>query len=212
MINSRFRKRAVLTLRQYPVYLVDDDDAVRNGLCVLFEAYDRKALAYASPVGFLRDVTSAKPGCLVLDLQMPHLTGLELQTELIGLGVRWPIVMITGHGDVDHCRAAFKSGVIDFLSKPVDSDLLFEALDKADRFLEALLEAEETEALLATLTPREHEIVNLICRGWGSREISMALDISVRTVDAHRANISDKLGTKSPAEFAQMLIIADRRS
>lgn len=198
--------------KHYPVYLVDDDAAVRNGLCILFEAHDRKALAYEDPVGFLRSIPSAKPGCLILDLQMPHLTGLELQAELLQRGFRWPIIMITGHGDVHHCRVAFKSGVIDFLSKPIDSGLLFEALQKADQVLEALVEVEKARAILATLTPREDEIVRLICRGWGSREISVALDISPRTVDAHRVHICEKLGTRSPAEFAQIIMTADRQS
>lgn len=189
---------------RYPVYLVDDDAAVREGLCLLFEAYKVSVVAFDGPVNFLKEASLLPPGHLLLDLQMPELTGLELQKELIGKGIDWPIIIITGYGDLGSCRTAFQSRVVDFLAKPVDPEQLFESLGKAEELLEILLEKREAEALLATLTPRESEIINLVCRGWGSREIATALNISLRTVDAHRANISDKLGTTSVAEFVQM--------
>lgn len=193
-------------LMRYPVYLVDDDSAVREGLCLLFEAYKIDVVTFSDPVDFLQKVDPLPPGYLLLDLQMPELSGLELQRELISRDIIWPIIIITGHGDLNSCRDAFKSGVVDFLSKPVDQEQLFEALNKADRALVVALEKRETETLLATLTRRENEILSLVCRGWGSREIAGALNISLRTVDAHRANISEKLGTSSVAEFVQMKI------
>lgn len=187
-----------------PVYLIDDDATVREGLCLLFEAYKIDVVAFSDPLDFLQKVDLLPAGYLLMDLQMPDLTGLELQRELVRRGIVWPIVMITGHGDLSNCRAAFKSGVVDFLSKPVDPGQLFEALNKAEKALELILERREAEALLATLTPRENEIISLVCRGWGSKEIAKGLNISLRTVDAHRANISEKLGTTSVAEFVQM--------
>lgn len=186
---------------RYPVYLVDDDAAVREGLCLLFEAYGVSVIAFDGPLNFLQEVSLLQPGYLLLDLQMPELNGLELQKELIGKGIDWPVIIITGYGDLSSCRTAFQSRVVDFLAKPVDLDQLFEALGKAEKLLEIALEKREAAALFATLTPRENEIINLVCRGWGSKEIATELNISVRTIDAHRANISEKLGTTSVAEF-----------
>ncbi|WP_288191376.1 response regulator [uncultured Phyllobacterium sp.] len=191
-------------LMRYPVYLVDDDAAVREGLCLLFEAYRINVIAFDGPLTFLREVSLLPPGCLLLDLQMPELNGLELQKELIGKGIDWPIIIVTGYGDLRSCRTAFQSRVVDFLAKPVDPEQLFEALRKAEVLLEIVLEKREAETLFASLTPRENEIINLVCRGWGSKEIATSLNISLRTVDAHRANISEKLGTTSVAEFVQM--------
>lgn len=191
---------------RYPVYLIDDDDddAVREGLSLLFRAWDMVVRTFVDANSFLEQVDRNKPGYLLVDLKLPQVTGLELHQRLLAQGIRWPLVILTGYGDVAACRAAFQVGVTDFLSKPVDADTLFATIGGMERLLDAALERQQDEALLATLTPRESEILNMICRGFDTRAIANALGISPRTVDAHRVNISTKLRTTSVVEFVRM--------
>jgi FixJ family two-component response regulator len=135
---------------------------------------------------------------------MPMISGLQLQQKLLERGIDWPAIMITGHGDINACRRAFKAGILDFLSKPVDEQVLLDALALASAKLDKILEKAEAQKLLAKLTDREQEIFDLICKGFGSKEIAAALTISVRTIDAHRANIAEKLETSSVADFVRL--------
>jgi len=189
---------------RYPIYLIDDDDTVREGLSLLFRASDMAVRTFVDANSFLEKVDRNKPGFLLVDLKMPQVNGLELHQQLVARGIRWPLVILTGHGDVAACRAAFQVGVMDFLSKPVDADTLFATIHAMERLLDTVLERQQDEALLATLTPRESEILNMICRGFDTKGIANALGISPRTVDAHRVNISTKLGTTSVVEFVRM--------
>lgn len=202
--NSNPRGRIDRMTSRYPIYLIDDDDTVREGLSLLFRASDMAVLTFVDANAFLEKVDRNKPGFLLVDLKMPQVNGLELHQQLVARGIRWPLVILTGHGDVAACRAAFQVGVMDFLSKPVDADTLFATIHAMERLLDTALERQQDEALLATLTPRESEILNMICRGFDTKGIASALGISPRTVDAHRVNISTKLGTTSVVEFVRM--------
>jgi FixJ family two-component response regulator len=142
----------------------------------------------------------AKPGILILDLRMPATSGLQLLKKLAEMSIAWPAIMITGHGDVEACRRAFKAGVADFLVKPIDEHVLIEAIASCEAQLAELLARQETAGLLDQLTAREREVMELVSKGLGSKDIATTLDVSVRTVDSHRASIAMKLGTPAVAE------------
>lgn len=191
-------------MKNLKIYLIDDDEAVREALSLLLQTYGMHVETFRDPATFLAHVDPQKPGCLILDLRMPMISGLQLQQKLLERGIDWPAIMITGHGDINACRRAFKAGILDFLSKPVDEQVLLEALETASQELDKLLERAEAQKLIARLTGREYEIFDLICKGFGSKEIAAALNISVRTIDAHRANIAEKLETSSVVDFVRL--------
>ena len=187
-----------------PVYLVDDDDAVREAIGLLLRTVGLQVRSFASPDAFLASLATLAPGCLILDIRMPVMSGLKLQQALRERGVTWPTVIISGHGDIEACRRAFRNGAIDFLSKPVDEEDLIDAIRKGHDALERnsrqAAETAEARELLSRLTPREAEVLDMIARGLTTRQISEALELSARTVDSHRAAIAAKFGTTSTAE------------
>ena len=193
-----------------PVYLVDDDAAVRNALSLLLSTVGINVRAFTGPEEFLSAIPKLVPGCLILDIRMPAISGLKLQERLTANGVNWPTVVISGHGDIEACRKAFRNGAIDFLSKPVDEQDLIDAIQKGQAALNRTAETEaerhEALALLSGLTPREREVLSLVARGFATRDIAGALDVSPRTVESHRAAIGAKLGTTSPAEMTRLWI------
>ena len=140
---------------------------------------------------------------------MPALSGRRLQQRLAEAGCEWPVVVISGHGDIAACRQAFKNGAVDFLSKPVDERDLIDAIQKGhaqlERAQDVAAERAEAAALLGLLTAREREVVELIARGLVTRDIAAALKLSPRTVESHRAGIVAKLGTRSVAEMARIV-------
>jgi len=190
-----------------PVYLVDDDEAVRSALSLLLGTYGISIETFGDPAAFLARAPKLKPGVLVLDLRMPAITGLQLHERLAAIGCDWPTIICTGHGDVHACRRAFKAGVVDFLTKPIDEQVLVEALQQASAALDMRAERAEAAHLVAQLTEREREVLDMVGRGWSTREIAESLRLSPRTVDTHRANIAQKLGTTSVAEFARLSLI-----
>ncbi|MBO9126223.1 MULTISPECIES: response regulator transcription factor [Rhizobium/Agrobacterium group] len=193
-------------MSKYKVYLVDDDEAVREAIAFLLDTYGVTAETFGDPKTLLAHINKEKPGCLIVDLRMPLVSGLQLHAQLIARGIDWPTIMITGHGDVIACRSAFKAGIQDFLTKPVDGEVLFAALQQAFENLDARLERCEARRQLAQLTGREREVLEMIANGWATREIAAALGVSVRTVDAHRAKIAGKLGTSSVADFVRLTL------
>ncbi|WIY24253.1 response regulator transcription factor [Parasedimentitalea psychrophila] len=189
------------------VYLVDDDEAVRNALSLLLETVGLNVRSFASPETFLTQAANLTPGCLILDIRMPAISGLKLQEKLTDLGVSWPTVIISGHGDIEACRRAFRNGAIDFLSKPVDEQDLIDAIQKGHRELESLQQASaeraEAVALVQHLSTREQQVLEMIAKGLTTKQIADALTLSPRTVESHRAAIAAKAGTSSAAELTR---------
>lgn len=194
------------------VYLVDDDAAVRAALSLLLETVGLEVRSYALPEAFLAQAVSLAPGCLILDIRMPVISGLKLQEKLTDAGIDWPTIVISGHGDIEACRRAFRNGAIDFLSKPVDEQDLIDAVQKGHAALytrvQMLAERAEAVALLAHLTPREREVLEMLAKGVTTRQIADALGLSPRTVESHRAAIAAKAGTSSAAELTRFWLEA----
>jgi len=189
------------------VYLVDDDEAVRNALTLLLETVGLNVRSFASPETFLGQAVGLMPGCLILDIRMPAISGLKLQEKLNSQGITWPTVIISGHGDIEACRRAFRNGAIDFLGKPVDEQDLIDAIQKGHAELErqhqALAERAEAVALVGSLSSREQEVLEMIAKGLTTKQIAEALGLSPRTVESHRAAIAAKAGTSSTAELTR---------
>ncbi|AVX05931.1 nodulation protein (plasmid) [Maritalea myrionectae] len=190
------------------VYLVDDDEAVRKALSLLLETVGLKVFSFASPEMLLNQATSLAPGCLILDIRMPSISGLKLQKKLTEQGINWPTVVISGHGDVEACRRAFRNGAMDFLSKPVDEQDLIDIIQKGHAMLELRqqMSAERAEAvaIIDSLTAREQEVLAMLAKGLMTKQIAEALGLSPRTVESHRAAISSKAGTSSTAELTRL--------
>jgi len=179
------------------VFVVDDDPEVRTGLQQLLDAIGMKVSTFSSARDFLTGITADRPGCVVTDIRMPGMTGIELQAELTGRGIRLPVIVITGHGDVSSAVDAFHGGAIDFLQKPYRPQHMIscirEALnrDQARRTLEQSLG--KTKEQLASLTPRETEVMERLVDGKSTKEIARELGIGLSTVDYHRGNVLTKL-------------------
>lgn len=192
------------------IYVVDDDASVREALSLLLATYGKEVTAFSDAAHLLAHLDKAKPGVLILDLRMPATSGLQLLKKLSEMGVDWPAIMITGHGDIEACRRAFKAGVMDFLVKPVDEHVLIDAITSCEAKLSELMAQHETGKLLEQLTSREREVIDLVTKGFGSKEIAAALSVSIRTVDSHRANIALKLGTPAVAEQTRIWLALNR--
>lgn len=194
------------------VFLVDDDEDVRDALQMLLRAAGFVVEPFPSALAFLERRDQKAEGCIVADVRMPGVSGLQLLERLAAEGERMPVVVITGHGDVSACRRAFKGGAVDFLTKPVDEQVLIEAIEAGFTRLEAqrreASEADEARALLARLTQRENEILDMVACGWMTKEIARAMGVSPRTVETHRANLAEKLGTTSVAEMVRLVLLA----
>lgn len=195
------------------VCVVDDDEAVRGSLKLLLKTLGVPALAYGSAQEFLADFDPQRRGCLVLDMRMPGMSGLELQHELNTRGALVPIIFITGHGDVPMAVEAMQQGAMDFLQKPFrDQDLLDrinKALEKDRAGRELLGNRERLRSLIDTLTRREREIMKLVVTGKANKVIAADLQLSQRTVEIHRAHVMEKLGANSLAHLVRMAIEAE---
>ena len=190
------------------VCVVDDDEMVRMSVCMLIETLGVQARSYANCVQLMADESSLKlAGCLVLDVRMPGISGLEMQERLEGLRVDAPIIFISGHGDVPMVVRAMRGGALDFLQKPFDEQLLLDRVQQAigisaERRRERVKRA-TVEARLATLTPREKEVLEGIIAGRQNKIIAENLGISMKTVEQHRARIMEKMHAASLAELVR---------
>lgn len=192
------------------VYIVDDDAAIRIAMQALLESVNLKHEIFASADEFLEDEANHRSGCLVLDIRMPGLGGLELQDELISRGSTLPIIFITGHGDVPMAVDAMQKGAVDFIQKPFrDQELLDrirEALSTDLQRREELNKHAEVVSRLERLTNREKEVFDLVVTGKPNKVIAYELDVSQRTVEIHRARVMEKMEAKSLADLVRMHI------
>lgn len=193
------------------VHIVDDDESFRRAISRVLKVSGYEVADYESATSFLRTIEDAKPGCIVLDVQMPAFGGLQLQEELAKLSRSWPIIFMTGHGDIPTSVRAIKAGAEDFLSKPVSKETLLEAIERALVRYAGIRESEDQlnsfKSLIATLTPRESEVFSLMVRGRLNKQIAHLLGTSERTVKAHRHMVMKKLQVQS---FAEAVSIAER--
>ena len=182
------------------VVVVDDDASVRDSLALLLGLRGYRTRSFASAEDLLASVAPGWAGCVVADLRMPGLSGLELAKALKDAGIAMPLVIITAHGDVAAARAAFLLDAVDFLEKPFDDDDLVEAIESAfarERArIAATRQATERDRYLAALTPREREVAELLVQGLRNPAIAERLRISARTVEVHKARVLDKLGAR----------------
>jgi two-component system, LuxR family, response regulator FixJ len=196
------------------VFVVDDDEAVRGSLKLLLKSLGLSAETYATAQEFLAAFDSRRAGCLVLDIRMPGMSGLELQEELNGRNAMLPIIFITGHGDVPMAVEAMQRGAMDFLQKPFrDQDLIDrinKALEKDRAGRELLGNRERLRALIDELTPREQQVLQLVTQGKANKVIAADLGLSQRTVEIHRAHVMEKMGANSLAHLVRMVIDAGR--
>ena len=192
------------------VYIVDDDEAVRSSVRFLIRSVGLQAQAFASAQEFLGAYDPRQPGCLLLDVRMPGMSGLDLQQELNRRGATIPVVFITGHGDVPMAVEAMQQGAFDFLQKPFrDQDLLDRvqrALARDTESRSRLAARAEILARLATLTPRETEVMRLVTRGKANKVVGAELGVSQRTVEIHRAHVMEKMRASSLAELVRMVL------
>ncbi len=191
------------------VFLVDDDPAALDSIQFLLKSNGFSVEPFSSASEFLKFYDPNRPGCLVLDLCMPEMDGLALQERLLSREPRLPILFVTGHGDVPHCAQALKAGALDFLEKPVRSDIILDRvryaleMDQRNRRLKAA--HPEITARIAQLTPREREMMVFLLRGEDIKTISVKLDIGIQTVAKHRTRVLDKMQVRNEAELVRLL-------
>ena len=196
------------TRRKPVIYIVDDDDGMRRALTVLMTTVGYQPVAFARPAEFLQKYDPNQAGCLVLDVRMPEMSGLEVQQQLNRNGALIPVILITGHGDIPMAVQAMKDGAFDFLQKPFRDQ---ELLDRINAALKQDAQNRESVDRLAdlrqraeSLTPREREVMALVVDGKANKVIAIDLGLSERTVEIHRANVMEKMAARSVAHLVKM--------
>lgn len=188
----------------YPIYVVDDDDAIRRSLSFMLRTSGYVVRLFDGGHAFLKEASDLPLGCVLLDVRMPDIDGMTVQQELRARGVMLPVVIMTGHGDIDMAVAAMKAGASDFIEKPFEKAALIACIEAARRqsiaARGASARAQEAQARLNVLTDRERDVLNGLVEGLPNKSIAYDLGISPRTVEIHRANLMQKLEVKSLAE------------
>jgi len=197
------------------VFVVDDDPAMRDSLCWLLQSVDLHVETYPSADAFLAAYDAGRPGCLVLDVRMPGMSGLNLQDELRTRHIRLPIIMLSGHAEVPTAVRALKAGAIDFMEKPFSDELLLDRIRQAIDLDREQRDAEAQRAAVAEryalLTPREREVMELVTAGKANKVIAAELGLSPKTVEVHRAAVMDKMRADSVADLVRMrLALSDQ--
>jgi FixJ family two-component response regulator len=195
------------------VFLVDDDASVRDALGLLLSLKGMRTQLFAAAEAFLETYRPEWRGCVLTDLKMPAMSGLDLQQAMRDRGILLPVVVLTAHGDVPTTRLALKKGAFDFLEKPIDDEVLLDVLRNAIREDSLRHGTQRTEeaarSLLERLTPRERDVLNLLVEGLSQREIAGRLEISPRTVEVYKARMMEKLRCRSLAEIVRTAIAAE---
>lgn len=205
----------MVSMIQPTVYIVDDDDAVRESLKALFQSVGMVVETFASAGEFLASLEGPCVGCLLVDVRMPGLSGLELQAKLTERQVALPVIVITGHGNVEMAVRAMKAGAKDFIEKPFNEQLLLErvqaCLDESQLAQRELDRLRSVKLRLEQLTTREREVLDFLVQGKPSKLIASELGISPKTVDVHRARVMEKIGIKSLAELIRLVVRLEQR-
>jgi FixJ family two-component response regulator len=190
------------------VFVIDDDDQMRAAMQRLLKSVGLRAEAFASPQEFLRRKLPDGPSCLILDVRLPGMSGLDVQRKLTETGLQIPVIFITGHGDIPMTVKAMKSGAVEFLTKPFrDQDLLDaiqQALQRENELREQQHEIQELQDRYQTLTAREREVMGLLASGMLTKQIASRLGTSEITAQVHRGQVMRKMGANSPAELGRM--------
>lgn len=198
------------------VYIVDDDEAIRDSMSMLLETIDLPHQCFSSAAEFLLLYDGTQRGCLVLDIRMPVMNGLELQQKLNELECLLPIIFITGHGDIPMAVEAMRAGALDFMRKPVrEQDLLDriqQALDHESGKFDLHEQMAGIKSLITTLTPKEHEIFDRVAEGQANKVIAIELGVSERTVEVHRAQVMKKLGVRTLADLVRLKLTGERQA
>lgn len=195
------------------VYVVDDDEGIREGLSLLLESVGQKCELFASALEFLEVFDRASGGCLVLDIRMPRMTGLELQARLQELNSQIPIIFITGHGDIPMAVEAMRRGALDFIPKPFREQELLERINQAlaqdCQNEQRRIDSRRALEGIDSMTPREREVFDLVSEGQMNKVIALELGISERTVEVHRSQAMKKLGVRTLAQMVRAKIDAE---
>jgi two-component system, LuxR family, response regulator FixJ len=194
------------------VHVIDDDEALRESLAFLLGTAHFEVRVYDSAVRFLERLGQAEPGCIITDVRMPGMSGLELLRQLVKLGATFAVIVITGHGDVPLAVEAMKLGAVDFLEKPFDDNALIaavrSALNRREHDLEQDSEKLEIHSRIAALSNRERQVLEGLVAGQANKTIAFALGISPRTVEIYRANLMTKMHASSLSDLVRMALLA----
>lgn len=197
------------------VHVVDDDDSVRRSVGFMLKTSGYRVHSYSAGAEILKASKMLEPGCILLDIRMPGMDGLEVQCALREAGVSFPIIIMTGHGDVPLSVRAMKAGAIDFIEKPFEKDVLLAALEQGFATLRradgSRERASDAAVRLQVLTPREREVLEGLAEGFPNKTIAYDLGISPRTVEIHRANLMTKLGVRSLSEALRLAFAAQEQ-
>ena len=197
------------------VHLVDDEEPIRRSVGFMLKTSRFRVKTYGAGTELLKEAKELEPGCILLDIRMPGMDGLEVQEMLREQGVTFPVVIMTGHGDVDLAVRAMKAGAVDFIEKPFEKATLLaaieEALSRLDRSMKGKVRAAEAAVRLQALTAREREVLDGLAGGLPNKSIAYDLGISPRTVEIHRANLMSKLGVRSLSEALRIAFAAQEQ-
>jgi two-component system response regulator FixJ len=194
------------------IHLVDDDEAIRKAASFTLKTAGYAVISYASGVEFLKSAKTAEIGCVLLDVRMPEMDGLDVQAAMSERGINMPVIVLTGHGDVSVAVQAMKGGAVDFLEKPFERVALLDAIKRAFARIDdadvRALEASEALVRISALTPREREVLEGMANGLPNKTIAYDLDCSSRTVEVHRASLMTKLEVRSLSEALRIAFAA----
>lgn len=194
------------------VHVVDDDDSVRRSVGFMLKTSGHKVHSYASGLELLKECKELEPGCILLDIRMPQMDGMEVHEAIKERGVALPVIIMTGHGDIPLSVKAMKAGAIDFIEKPFEKAALLDALESGFASLKRTgnshVRARDAAVRLQILTPREREVLDGLADGLPNKTIAYDLGISPRTVEIHRANLMSKLGVRSLSEALRLAFAA----
>ena len=192
------------------IHIIDDEEAIRRSASFMLKTSGFAVESWASGTAFLKEVRHAAPGCILLDVRMPEMDGLEVQQELNQRGVAMPVIVLTGHGDISIAVRAMKAGAVDFLEKPFEKSVLLGAIEAAFARLDdhgsRAAQADEAAVAIAALTPRERDVLDGLAQGLPNKTIAYDLGISPRTIEVHRARIMEKLAAKNAADLMRIVL------